>query len=138
MAAIDTNASRSVVFADPPGSSNFVTAMVPLREMNDEFMNTAFTKAIGCRGFKGGCRGLQRYYRFAEHVPMGEHWRHKYLLDIDGMGYSARVMALLASDSAVIKSTVYREFFTDWIQPWCVSHTRIYIASTRPCELQRC
>lgn len=81
-------------------------------------MNTAFTKAVGCGGFPGGCEGMQRHYRFSKHVPMGELWRHKYLLDVDGMGYSARVMALLASDSAVLKATVYREFFTEWIQPW--------------------
>lgn len=34
------------------------------------------------------------------------------------MGYSGRFMAFMASDSAVIKSTVYKEYFTDWIQPW--------------------
>lgn len=121
MAAGDTNETRSVVFADQAGSGRFITATVPLREMNNEFMNTSFTKAVGCSGFKGGCDAMKQYYRFAEHVPMGEHWRHKYLIDVDGMGYSARVMALLTSDSAVVKATIYREFFTDWIQPWCVT-----------------
>jgi len=61
---------------------------------------------------------MERDHRFADPVPLGEHWRHKYLIDFDGMGYSARLFALLASDSAVVKSTVYREFFSDWIQPW--------------------
>ena len=129
MAASNTNVSRSVVFADPPGSDRFVAATVPLKEMNNEFMNTSFTKAVGCQAFKGGCEAMQKYYRFSEHVPMGEHWRHKYLLDLDGMGYSARVMALLASDSAVIKTTIYREFFTEWIQPWCVPY--LYMLGSR-------
>jgi Glycosyl transferase family 90 len=122
MAASNSNDTRSVVFADPSGSGRFVTATVPVADMNNEFMNTTFTKAVGCGGFEGGCEGMQKHYRFSEHVPMGEHWRHKYLVDVDGMGYSARVMALLASDSAVLKATIYREFFTDWIQPWCVFH----------------
>ena len=122
MAAGSTNATRSVVFADPPESNNFVKAEVPVEEMNAEFMDTAFTKAVGCTGFAGGCKAMESYYRFMPPVPMGEHWRHKYLIDFDGMSYSARLLALLASDSAVIKSTVYREFFSDWIQPWWVLH----------------
>ncbi|KAF8712487.1 hypothetical protein AX14_013057 [Amanita brunnescens Koide BX004] len=34
------------------------------------------------------------------------------------MSYSGRFMSFLASDSAPIKSTIYEEFFSDWIQPW--------------------
>lgn len=112
--------NRTVIFADPPGTDNFVFAKVPIGHLNSEFMDTAFTKAIGCTQYPGGCDALRREHRFAEAVPLGEHWRHKYLIDVDGMGYSARLFAFLASDSAVIKSTVYREFFSDWIQPWCV------------------
>ncbi|KAF8582381.1 glycosyltransferase family 90 protein [Ramaria rubella] len=118
MAGSKTNTTRTVVFEDPPGTGHYTTATVPLASMNNEFMNTAFTKAVGCQSFPTGCDGMLRHYRFSETVPMGEHWRHKYLIDMDGMGYSARMMALLASDSAVLKATVYREFFTDWIQPW--------------------
>lgn len=61
---------------------------------------------------------MEKEHRFAEYVPLGEHWKYKWLVDFDGMGYSARVFALLASESAVVKSTIYREFWSDWIQPW--------------------
>ena len=118
MATTDSNATRSVVFAASPGSKNYVTAEVPLQEMNNDLMDTAFTKAVGCDGFPGGCEGMKKYYRFSKSVPLGEHWKHKFLVDFDGMGYSARAMSFLASDSAMIKSTVYREYFSDWIQPW--------------------
>jgi hypothetical protein len=86
--------------------------------MNNEFMDVGFTKAVGCDGFPGGCKGMTRHYRFTTPVPLGEHWKHKYLVDFDGMGYSARSFAFLESNSALIKATVYREFFSDWIQPW--------------------
>jgi hypothetical protein len=108
----------TIVFADPPGTDNFVFAKVPIARINGEIMDTAFTKAIACAQYPGGCDALKRDHRFAEPVPLGEHWKHKYLIDFDGMGYSARLFAFLASDSAVIKSTVYKEFFTEWIQPW--------------------
>ena len=116
----DTN--RTIIFSDPPGTDSFTYAKLPIKQLNDDFMDTAFTKAVGCMLYtRGGCEGLQRDHRFADAVPLGEHWRHKYLIDFDGMGYSARFFAFLASDSAVLKSTVYREYFSDWIQPWCVS-----------------
>ncbi|GJJ14707.1 hypothetical protein Clacol_008974 [Clathrus columnatus] len=113
-----SNATRLIVFADPPGSEHFISAEIPLHDMNEELMDTAFTKAVGCKGFPGGCDGMSKHYRFANPVPLGEHWRHKYLIDFDGMGYSARAMAFLESESALVKATVYREFYSDWIQPW--------------------
>jgi hypothetical protein len=105
-----------VTFAWPPTSkTQFKTVDVPVADLNSELIDAAFTKAVGCGD---DCTAMQREYRFETPVPLGAHWRHKFLIDFDGMGYSARLFALLASDSAVIKSTVYREFFSDWIQPW--------------------
>ena len=122
MSSDQSDANRTVVFADPPGTDSFTYAEVPIKQLNNDFMDTAFTKAVGCMHYNpGGCEGLRRNHRFADTVPMGEHWRHKYLIDFDGMGYSARFFAFLASDSAVLKSTVYREYFSDWIQPWFAS-----------------
>ena len=120
MSTASRNATRSVVFADPQGSNNYITAEVPLHEMNEDIMDTAFTRAVGCDRFPGGCEAMMKHYRFANSVPLGEHWKHKYLVDFDGMGYSARALAFLASESVLVKSTVYREFFSDWIQPWYI------------------
>ena len=129
MSSDQSDANRTVVFADPPGTDDFTYAKVPIKQLNDDFMDAAFTKAVGCLQYNpGGCEGLRRDHRFADAVPMGEHWRHKYLIDLDGMGYSARFLAFLASDSAVLKSTVYREYFSDWIQPWCVSSISLFIS----------
>ena len=48
------------------------------------------------------------------------------------MSYSVRFTALLASDSATIKSMVYREYFSDWMQPWCVLVVlRIHLGASR-------
>ena len=114
-----TNGGKPVVFL-PPGAKNYVEAKVATHALNDETMDVAFTKAVGCTQYPGGCDGLRKDHRFDDPVPLGENWRHKYLLDLDGMGYSARFFALLSSQSAVLKATVYREYFSDWIQPWCV------------------
>ena len=113
--------NRTVVHADPSSSLHnrqFVTTTVPARKLNNEIMDTAFVKTAGA--YPGGAAEVRKHYRFAPFVPLGEHWAYKYLIDLDGMGYSGRFMAFLASESAVIKSTVWREYFADWLQPWYV------------------
>ena len=91
-----TDATKTVVFADPPGTNNFVSAEIPIALLNDEMMDIAFTKAVGCTQYPGGCDGMRKDHRFAVAVPLGENWRHKYLIDLDGMGYSARLFSLVS------------------------------------------
>jgi hypothetical protein len=113
MTSDSSNANKSVVFADPPGTDHFIEAQVPIAQLNNDMMDVAFTKAVGCTQYHpGGCDGMRKDHRFADAVPLGENWRHKYLIDLDGMGYSARLFSLLASESAVLKTTVYTEFFS--------------------------
>jgi hypothetical protein len=90
-----SDANKTVVFAEPPGTNNFISASVPVGELNEDIMDVAFTKAVGCTQYPGGCDGMRKEHRFADAVPLGENWRHKYLIDIDGMGYSARLFALV-------------------------------------------
>lgn len=118
MTSDTSEANKSVVFADPPGTDHFIETKLPIGQLNADMMDVAFTKAVGCVQYPGGCDGMRKDHRFADAVPLGENWRHKYLIDLDGMGYSARLFSLLASESAVLKTTVYTEFFSDWIEPW--------------------
>lgn len=117
MAGSESNISRSVTL-EHPESGQFISVSVPLDGLNSEIMDVGFTRATACKPENGGCDHIYERFRFAQTVPLGAHWAHKYLIDLDGMGYSARSMAFLTSGSALLKSTVYREFFTDWIQPW--------------------
>lgn len=118
MSSDRSNATRTITFADPPSSTQYVSVPVSVAKLNDEIMDVAFTKATSPQSYPGGLSGLMADYRFADSVPLGKHWSHKYLVDFDGMSYSGRFLAFLASDSVPVKSTVYAEFFSDWIQPW--------------------
>ena len=110
--------NRTIIHADPSSPDNFITTTVPAGKLNKEMMDAAFVSSTG--SYPGGEAELRKNHRFAAAVPLGQHWAYKYLLDLDGMGYSGRFMALLSSESAVIKSTVWREFLSDWLQPWYV------------------
>lgn len=118
MASEMSTDERTVVFADPPDSSDYTFARVPIKKLNQGIMDVAFVQSTGFVNFPGGREALYKHHRFADRVPLSEHWKYKYLVDFDGMGYSGRLFSFLASDSAVIKSTVYKEYFSDYIQPW--------------------
>lgn len=116
MASDASDVNKTLTFADPPTAPNFISVKVPAREVNKDIMDVAFVKSVG--HYPEGAEALARDHRFDDAVSLGEHWAYKYLIDFDGMAYSGRFMAFLESDSAVIKSTVYQEYFSDWIQPW--------------------
>lgn len=118
MASDNSTVNRTVTFADPPTSTNYVSVSVPIAKLNSEIMDVAFVKATNPKAYPGGLEAMMKDHRFGDSVPLGKHWSYKYLVDFDGMSYSGRFMAFLASDSVAVKSTVYEEFFSDWIQPW--------------------
>jgi Glycosyl transferase family 90 len=119
MANDQSSFNHTITYADPPNSSRFVSTRVPIKSLNEEIMDVAFVKAVGDENYPGGLVAMRQDFRFDHAVALGEHWGYKYLLDLDGMSYSGRFMGFMASDSVVLKATVYREYFSDWIQPWC-------------------
>jgi len=83
-------------------------------------MDVAFVSSVDFDHYPGGLSQQVVDHRFDDAAILSDYWTHKYLLDLDGMSYSGKFFAFLGSDSVVIKSSIYQEFFSDWIQPWCV------------------
>jgi len=83
-------------------------------------MDVAFVSSVDFDNYPGGLSQQVLDHRFDDAAILSDYWTHKYLLDLDGMSYSGKFFAFLGSDSVVIKSSIYQEFFSDWIQPWCV------------------
>ncbi|KAJ7103705.1 hypothetical protein C8R43DRAFT_907013 [Mycena crocata] len=90
-----------------PGT--YITAHVPLGALNADVMDAAVVKTVLPLGAE---------HRMANSVETGVGWEYKYLLDLDGMGYSGRFLAFLASDSVPVKATVYDEYLYGWLEPW--------------------
>ena len=123
MTSDDVTGNTTVIFPDPSTTKEtaYISATVPTSELNTEIFDIAFTKATGCALYHGrGCKQMKEDLRFADAVRLTDHYKYKYLIDVDGMGYSAHFLAFMGSESAVLKTSVYREFFEDWIQPWYV------------------
>jgi len=118
LASSTSETNRTVVFADPPSSTDFAYASVPMASLNREIMDVAFVSSVDYDHYPGGLTQQIVDHRFDDAAVLSDYWAHKYILDLDGMSYSGKFFAFLGSDSAVIKSGVYQEFFSDWIQPW--------------------
>ncbi|KAJ3810240.1 capsular associated protein [Lentinula aff. lateritia] len=115
--SLSTSAESSVSqiqLADVPLTAH----KIPAATLNKALMDIAFVKAANADQYPGGMEKLMQEHRFSGSVYLGGHWQYKYLIDLDGMSYSGRFMSFLASDSVPIKSTVYEEFFSEWIEPW--------------------
>lgn len=51
-------------------------------------------------------------------VNFDEHWRHKYLFDLDGAGFSGRFLPFLQSHSLVFRVAAFRQWFEGRLTPW--------------------
>ncbi|KAJ7487079.1 hypothetical protein FB451DRAFT_1006909, partial [Mycena latifolia] len=90
--------SGCVLAIDAVRLGAYTTVPVPLPALNADVMDAAFVKEVVLVGPE---------HRMGDSVELGVGWGYKYLLDLDGMGYSGRFMAYLASDSVPIKATVH-------------------------------
>lgn len=118
MASDDTPKNRTVVFADPPSSSNYIFTKIPISSLNNDIMDVAFVTSVDSTHYPGGLAQEQADHRFDDAALLRDYWAHKYVLDLDGASYSGKFFAYLASDSAVVKASVYKEFWSDWLVPW--------------------
>ncbi|WVF69132.1 hypothetical protein IAT40_003906 [Kwoniella sp. CBS 6097] len=73
---------------------------------------------IQCSEEDGTCDDMRREIRWAGHQGAEELNRHKFLLDIDGNGWSGRFRRLMSTNSMVIKMTMFTEWFQPHLIPW--------------------
>ena len=102
-----------------------------LGELNEELVDVAFVdEPIQCD--QEVCDDMKKIYHFDERVDWAHGNQYKYLLDIgeysdvavylkltaDGNGWSARFKRLMSTNSLILKSTIFPEWYTDRVQPW--------------------
>lgn len=71
-----------------------------------------------CNEADGTCAQMRAELTFKPGTARGSEARYKFLLDVDGNGWSSRFRRLLGSGSVVLKATVYPEWNTDWLVPF--------------------
>ncbi|KDQ51342.1 glycosyltransferase family 90 protein [Jaapia argillacea MUCL 33604] len=64
------------------------------------------------------CEVLKELFEWKGKMSVKAAGRYKYVMDVDGNGWSSRYKRLITSNSLIFKSTIYREWFQDRVQPW--------------------
>ncbi|KAK4054576.1 Protein O-glucosyltransferase 2 [Microbotryomycetes sp. JL201] len=64
------------------------------------------------------CDEIQREFEWDKWMSADEQNEYKYVIDVDGNGWSGRFHRLMTSKSLVLKSTIFPEWYADRIQPW--------------------
>ncbi|WVQ65645.1 uncharacterized protein L199_003823 [Kwoniella botswanensis] len=100
----------------------------PLTSLEDEYSTEEVMKfyydmklsgqPIQCSEEDGTCEDMRREIQWAGHQGAEELNRHKFLLDIDGNGWSGRFRRLMSTNSMVIKMTMFTEWFQPHLIPW--------------------
>lgn len=64
------------------------------------------------------CEDQEHEFGLAKPADFQSHWRYKYLIDLDGAGFSGRFLAFLRSQSLPFKSALFREWYDSRLVPW--------------------
>ncbi|WAQ90557.1 hypothetical protein PtA15_12A547 [Puccinia triticina] len=88
-----------------------------LTELNQAWLDIGFTGYTGC-GDPKICTLTEKLCPLKKTVPLKDMAKYKAILDLDGMAFSGRFVALMNMGSGVFKSSIYKDALTEWIEPW--------------------
>lgn len=92
---------------------------MPAKEMAEFFFDMALAgNPIQCDNLDGTCDEMMKEIEWAAWQSPEELNQHKFLLDVDGNGWSGRFRRLMRTNSVVIKSTLFAEWFQTHLIPW--------------------
>ncbi|ORX41228.1 glycosyl transferase family 90-domain-containing protein [Kockovaella imperatae] len=87
-----------------------------------------------CDKKDGSCDAINHEIDWMPRMDPEQAVKYKCEIDLfDGNGWSSRFQRLLLSGSVVLKSTIYAEWFSDWLVPWYhyvpvqVSYSELYV-----------
>jgi hypothetical protein len=91
---------------------------VPTSDLNAALQfNTGFVNRTSHCGL-GDCEAQAEEFGFQEEVDFQEHWEHKYLLDLDGAGFSGRFLPFLQSKSLPFRAGIFRTWYDERLTAW--------------------
>ncbi|EGD89952.2 hypothetical protein H112_02422 [Trichophyton rubrum D6] len=64
------------------------------------------------------CSIQRRELGITNRVQFDEHWRHRFLFDLDGAGFSGRFLPFLQSNCLPFRTAIFRQWFDTRIMPW--------------------
>ncbi|EIW72778.1 hypothetical protein TREMEDRAFT_26330 [Tremella mesenterica DSM 1558] len=88
-----------------------------IAKLNHDLLDVAFAgRPAQCE--QPTCDEMAKNYRFEPWLSRAEGNKYKYILDVDGNGWSARFKRLMTTNSLIFKATIFPEWYTARVQPW--------------------
>ncbi|KAF8625394.1 hypothetical protein AX15_005400 [Amanita polypyramis BW_CC] len=73
---------------------------------------------LSCNYKDNTCGELEGVFEFRQPHDARMMGGYKYIVDVDGNGWSSRFKRLITSNSLIFKLTIYPEWYLDRIEPW--------------------
>ena len=87
------------------------------REILSQLYDVKFTKVVQCD--EPACTKEKAYFGVGEKLDdSAQAYRSRFVMDLDGNSFSGRFYNLLASRSAVLKQTIFKEWHDERLVPW--------------------
>lgn len=94
------------------GVESIVERNVSTPVLVDRYLDFGFSgKAGQCTEDDGSCDAIKELIEFMPTLGWNQANEYKYLLDLDGNAWSGRFHRLLSSNSVVLKSTIFPEWY---------------------------
>jgi len=87
------------------------------KAINEAYMDLSFS-GVPAQCDPDICDLMNEIIDFAPTMGLEEQNQYRYLMDVDGNGWSGRFHRLLSTNAVVLKSTVFPEWYQDRIVPW--------------------
>ncbi|RAK92988.1 hypothetical protein BO79DRAFT_272381 [Aspergillus costaricaensis CBS 115574] len=84
--------------------------------LNTRLYTISFTRIFNCS--PASCRAQRRFFHPRSWADKDQGLQSKLIFDLDGNGISGRFYSLLASNSAPLKQTLFREWHDERLWPW--------------------
>ncbi|GAA5909757.1 hypothetical protein JCM6882_002666 [Rhodosporidiobolus microsporus] len=104
---------------DRPGTPGRVSSVTgSAQDFIDEYLDVKFMGWPKQCGDKAACAAFEKEFEWDQFMEEQEQNEYKYVLDVDGNGWSGRFHRLMASNTLVLKSTIFPEWYSERVQPW--------------------
>ena len=105
---------REIMWSD---QGKLALANTTNRILNKKFMDVSFSgEPAQCDSET--CEKMREVIDFKPTMGLEEQNQYRYLMDVDGNGWSGRFHRLLSTNGVVLKSSIFPEWYQDRIIPW--------------------
>lgn len=110
----DKEGDRSVIWSQRGAVRE---SNMSISDLNHLYMDTSFSGSPQ-QCDPETCDLMAKTLTFKKTIGLVESNTYKYLMDVDGNGWSGRFHRLMSTRSLVLKSTIFPEWYQDRIEPW--------------------